>query len=142
VRRQAPEFADVYYNLADAYLLQKKDDDALDVLREAQKRFPKDEEACNAIGVIQVRRGALDSAIDEFEKATKISPADSLGYFNLGRAYQMRSLKSQRYDRVMQKWIGGEKDRKRAIENLEKYVKMGGPYVQQAQDALAMLNWK
>ncbi|HET7619231.1 MAG TPA: VWA domain-containing protein [Vicinamibacterales bacterium] len=142
VRRQAPEFADVYYNLADAYLLQKKDDEALDVLRDAQRRFPQDEEACNAIGVIQVRRGALDSAIDEFEKATKISPADSLGYFNLGRAYQMRSLKSQRYDRVMQKWIGGEKDRKRAIENLEKYVKMGGPYVQQAQDAIAMLNWK
>ena len=142
VRRDVPEFEPIYFSLADAYGLQHDEGSALKVLREAERRWPADAEVANAIGVIQIRRGALDAAIESFERATRIDPADALGYFNLARTHQMRLLKSQRYDRQMQKWIGGDEDRRRAVSNFEKYVQLGGPYQRQAQDALASLAWK
>jgi hypothetical protein len=54
----------------------------------------------------------------------------------------MRMLKSQRYDRQSEKWIGGEDDRRRAVAAYEQYLKIGGPYERQAKEALASLNWK
>ena len=92
--------------------------------------------------MIQVRRGALDAAVDSFQRATRIAPGDALGYFNLGRALQMRMMKTQRYVRETQKWVGGDEDRRRAIASFEKYVQLGGPYVTQAREALASLDWK
>jgi VWFA-related protein len=142
VRRDVPEFEPVYFNLADGYLLQKQDGSALNVLREAEKRWPEDPEVADAIGVLQVRRGALDAAVDSFTRATTVAPTDSLGFFNLARAYQMRAAKSQRYDGTLQKWVGGEGDLKNARENYEKYIRMGGPFVQQAKEALASLAWQ
>ena len=142
VRKVVPEFEPIYFNLADAYGVQREDGLALGVLREAETRWPQDAEVANAIGVIHVRRGALDAAIDSFDRATAIAPADGLGYFNLGRALQMRLLKSQRYDPQMQKWIGGDADRKRAAEVFQKYLDIGGPYAAQARDAIATLAWK
>lgn len=142
VRRAVPAFEPVYFNLADGYLLQKDDNGALKVLRDAQKQWPADPEVYNAIGVIQVRRHALDAAVDSFEQATKADPSDSLGFFNLARAHQMRAAKLQRFDRMMQKWVGGESDRKKAQQYYEQYIRMGGPYVQQAKDALTALNWQ
>ena len=137
VRREVPEFEPIYFALADAYGLQREDGTALKVLREAERRWPADAEVANAIGVIQIRRGALDAAIESFERATTVAPADALGYFNLARAHQMRLLKSQRYDSQMQKWIGGDEDRRRAIANFQKYLQLGGPYERQAREALA-----
>lgn len=142
VRRDVPEFEPIYFSLADAYGLQHDEGTALKVLREAERRWPADPEVANAIGVIQIRRGALDAAIDSFERATKVAPDDALGYFNLARTHQMRLLKSQRYDRQMQKWIGGDEDRRRAVANFEKYLQLGGPYERQAHEALASLAWK
>jgi VWFA-related protein len=142
VRAAVPEFEPVYFNLADAYLLQHQEGTAIGVLREAEKRWAADPEVANAIGVIQVRRGALDAAVESFERATTIAPADALGYFNLGRALQMRMTKSQRYVRESQKWVGGDEDRRRAIASFEKYVQLGGPYVTQAREALTALSWK
>jgi VWFA-related protein len=142
VRAAVPEFEPVYFNLADAYLLQHQEGTAIGVLREAEKRWAADPEVANAIGVIQVRRGALDAAVESFERATTIAPDDPLGYFNLGRALQMRMIKSQRYVRESQKWVGGEEDRRRAIASFEKYVQLGGPYVAQAREALTALSWK
>ena len=142
VRAAVPEFEPVYFNLADAYLLQHQEGTAIGVLREAEKRWAADPEVANAIGVIQVRRGALDAAVESFQRATTIAPADALGYFNLGRALQMRMTKSQRYVRESQKWVGGDEDRRRAIASFEKYVQLGGPYVTQAREALTALSWK
>ncbi|HEX5474077.1 MAG TPA: VWA domain-containing protein [Vicinamibacterales bacterium] len=142
VRAAVPEFEPIYFNLADGYLLQHQDGAALDVLREAGKRWPKDAELLNAIGVVEVRRGALDAAVKSFARAIAAEPADGLGYFNAGRAYQMRAAKSQRFDAKMEKWIGGEEDRKKAREHYEHYLRIGGPFVQQAKDALATLNWE
>jgi tetratricopeptide (TPR) repeat protein len=142
VRVAAPDYETLYFNLADAYIGQRDESGAIRVLRDAERRWPADPEIQNAIGVIQVRRGALDAAIESFDHATVISPADALAYFNLGRAHQMRLVKRQRYNRQAQRWMGGEEDRTRAVANFQKYVELGGPYVQQAKDALAMLGWK
>jgi hypothetical protein len=54
----------------------------------------------------------------------------------------MRLLKSQRYDPLMQKWIGGDEDRRRAVAMFQKYLQIGGPYETQAHQALASLAWK
>jgi len=142
VRHDVPEFEPVYFNLADGYLLQKDDDSALRVLRDAQGRWPNDAEVWNATGVLQIRRRSIDAAVTAFARATTVAPGDSLGYFNLAKAYQMRAAQSQRFDAAMQKWVGGESDNKRAAENYTKYVEIGGPYVQQAKEALQLLNWK
>jgi VWFA-related protein len=142
VRKEAPEFEPIYFTLADAYGLQHEDSAALKVLRDAEARWPGDAEVANATGVIHVRRGALDAAIESFERATRVAPSEGLGFFNLARTHQMRLLKSQRYDRQREKWIGGDEDRRRAIANFEKYLKLGGPYEQQAREALATLSWK
>jgi VWFA-related protein len=139
VRSAAPEFEQIYFSLAEAYGLQREEGAAIKVLREAEQRWPADAEVSDAIGVIQVRRGAVDAAIESFDRATKVAPGDALGYFNLARTLQMRLLKSQRYDQQMQKWIGGDEDRRRAIANLQKYLELGGPYVRQAQEALSAL---
>ena len=142
VVRDVPEFEPVYFNLADAYGLQHDEGAAIKVLREAERRWPSDPEVLDAIGVIQVRRGALDAAIDSFDRATKVAPADALGYFNLGRTLQMRLLKLQRYDPQLQKWIGGDDDRKRAAACFQKYLELGGPYEAQARQALSALEWR
>jgi tetratricopeptide (TPR) repeat protein len=141
VRREVPEFEPIYFSLADAYGLQHEEGTALRVLRDAERRWPADAEIANAIGVIQIRRGALDAAIESFERATTTAPDDALGYFNLARTQQMRLLKSQRYDPQMQKWIGGDEDRRRAIANFQKYLQLGGPYERQAREGLAALGW-
>ena len=142
VRHDVPEFEPIYFSLAEAYTLQHDEETAIKVLREAERRWPADAEVSNAIGVIQVRRGALDAAIDSFERATTTAPTDALGYFNLARTHQMRLLKLQRYDPQMQKWIGGDEDRRRAIASFQKYLQLGGPYERQAREALAALAWK
>jgi len=142
VRRAVPEFEPVYFNLADGHLLQKNYDAALKVLHDAQTRWPNDAEVWNATGVLEIRRGALDAAVGSFTRATSVAPTESLGFFNLARAFQMRSAQSQRYDSVMQKWVGGDADTKKAVEYYTKYVQMGGPFVQQAKQALQVLNWK
>jgi VWFA-related protein len=142
VRLEVPEFEPIYFSLADAYGLQHEEGTALKVLREAERRWPADAEVANAIGVIQIRRGALDAAVESFERATTIAPQDGLGYFNLARTHQMRLLKSQRYDPQMQKWIGGDEDRRRATANFQKYLELGGPYERQAREALSALGWR
>jgi len=142
VRRAAPDFEPVYFNLADGYMLQKDEGAALKVLRDAEQRWPKDPEIYNAMGVLQIRRGAIGSAIDSFTRATTAAPQDGLGYFNLGRAYQMRSVKSQRYDSARERWVGGEEDAKKAANAFQAYIQIGGPFVQQAKEALQALAWR
>jgi tetratricopeptide (TPR) repeat protein len=142
VLRDAPEFEPIYFSLADAYALQHDEAAAIRVLRSAGRRWPSDPEVLDAIGVIQVRRGALDAAIDSFEQATKIAPADALGYYNLGRTLQMRVLRSQRYDTQREAWVGGDEDRRRATAALQRYLELGGPYEAEARQTLAALAWR
>jgi tetratricopeptide (TPR) repeat protein len=141
VRRAAPEFEPVYVDLADTYLQVSDLTSALAVLRDAEKRWPKDQEIQNAIGVIQFRRGALDEAIATFTKATELAPEDALGYFNLARAYEMRFLRGQRYVSSQRRWVYPDEDRQKAEDNYQRSVKLGGPFAQQAAEGFSRLQW-
>ncbi|HEX4566069.1 MAG TPA: VWA domain-containing protein, partial [Vicinamibacterales bacterium] len=101
VRRDVPEFEPVYFNLADGYMLQRDDDSALKVLRDAQGRWPNDSDVWNASGVLEIRRRSIDAAITAFTRATTVASGESLGFFNLAKAYQMRAAQSQRFDSSM-----------------------------------------
>jgi len=145
VRTRVPEFMPVYFDLADANISLGRGTDALAVLREAARRWPLEPEAQNALGTTLVRRGALDDAIDVFTKITTTKPADSLGFFNLGRSYHLRYLKLQQNissSRLGDKSAIGEDDRKRAVANYKQYLTLGGPFEKEARDAIAMLDWK
>jgi tetratricopeptide (TPR) repeat protein len=141
VRRAVPEFEPVYSDLADTYLQVADLTSALAVLRDAEKRWPKDQEIQNAVGVIHFRRGALDDAIATFTRATEIAPDDALGYFNLARAYEMRFLRGQRYVSSQRRWVSADEDRQKAEENYRHTVKLGGPFAEHAAEGFSRLQW-
>jgi VWFA-related protein len=141
VRAAAPEFRPVYLDLADAYLKMQTYTRAIDVLRTAQSRWPGDVDVLNAMGTIQVRRGALDDAISTFRKAVDAKPDDATAYFNLGRTYELRYFKMRRYSPVEGRWLANPADVKNAVASYEQYLKLGGPFEQQAREALQNLQW-
>jgi VWFA-related protein len=144
VRQVAPEFLPVYLDLADAYVHLQNYGRALETLRAAAARWPADIDVLNAMGTIQVRRGALDDAIATFGKATEAKPQDALAYFNLGRTYELRYYRMRRWVRMSPSeghWMGNPVDVKRAIASYERYVKLGGPFVTQARESMQNLQW-
>jgi VWFA-related protein len=142
VRSAAPDFAPVYIDLAETYIQLSDVTRALAVLRDAEKRWPRDPDPHNAVGVIHVRRGALDEAIEAFSKAAAAAPGEPLAYFNLGRAYELRFARGQRYVSSQRRWTASEDDRKKAAESYQQYVRLGGPYVRLATEALSRLAWQ
>lgn len=145
VRAHVPEFMPVYFDLADANISLGRGTDALAVLRDAARRWPLEPEAQNALGTTLVRRGALDDAIDVFAKITASTPADSLGFFNLGRSYHLRYLRLQQnisVSKLGDKSAIGQEDRKRAVAAYQKYLSLGGPFEKEAREAIAALDWK
>jgi VWFA-related protein len=145
VRAAVPEFMPVYFDLADTNISMSRGTDALAVLRDAARRWPVEPEAQNALGTTLVRRGALDEAIDVFTKITTAKPADSLGFFNLGRAYHLRYLRLQQNvaaARLRGADAIGDEDRKKAVAAYQTYVKLGGPFEKEARQAIAALDWK
>ena len=141
VRQAAPEFSAVYIDLADTYVQLSDATRALDVLRDAERRWPRDPDVHNAIGVIHVRRGALDEAIEAFSRAAAAAPSEPLAYFNLGRAYELRFARGQRFVSSQRRWTSSDEDRRRAAEAYEKYLEIGGPYTTQAAEAISRLEW-
>ena len=141
VRAAAPDFEPVYIDLAATHASLSDLTQALAVLREAEKRWPKDPEIHNAIGVIHFRRGALDEAIAAFTTAADVAPGDSLALLNLGRAYELRFSRSGRYVTSQRRWVVDEGDRRKAAEYYQAYLKLGGPFEQSARDGLARLEW-
>jgi VWFA-related protein len=141
VRAAVPEFRPVYLDLADAYLQLGGVDRAIGVLRVAEASWPGDLDVLNAMGTLQVRRGALDDAIGTFKKAVQSQPDDGLAYFNLGRTYELRYFKTRRYSKELNRWLANQSDVKDAVAAYEEYVKLGGPFVDQATRALQNLKW-
>ena len=141
VRQAEPGFSAVYIDLADAYLQLADATKALDVLRDGSRRWPADPEFHNAIGVIHVRRSALDEGIAAFTRAAESAPDEPLAYFNLGRAYQMRHARDTRYVASQRRWVAPEDDRRKAIQHYQRYLQLGGPYTSQANEAISMLEW-
>jgi tetratricopeptide (TPR) repeat protein len=141
VRQRMPDLRDVYLDLADAYLQSGDVTNSLATMRDAAARWPQDPEFQNAIGVLHVRRNAIDEAINAFSTAAQLAPGDPLAYFNLGRAYELRYSRGSRYVASLRQWIAPEGDRKKAAENYQRYLELGGPYGDQAREALLRLAW-
>lgn len=141
VRQAAPDFQPVYMDLADTYASMSDLTTALAVVREAEKRWPASADVHSAIGVIHVRRGALDEGIAALIKATKLAPDDGLAHLNLGRAYALRFQRGRRYVTSQRRWVAPEEDRRKAIEALDRSVTIGGPYATRAKEELTFLEW-
>lgn len=141
VRQAAPAFAPVYIDLAATHSHMANLGEALAVLRAAQERWPNDPEIRNGIGVIYVRRGALDNAIETFSEAVRVAPQDALAYFNLAKAHEMRYARSGRFVTSQKRWVMQDADRERAIQYYQSYVRLGGPYLNAAKEALLTLQW-
>jgi VWFA-related protein len=141
VRSAEPDFEPVYMDLADTYAQVGDMTRALAVLREAEKRWPSSVDVQSAIGVIHVRRGALDEGIVALSKATALAPADGLAHLNLGRAYALRYHRERRFVTSQRRWVAPEGDRSKAIEAFRECVKAGGPYAEQAAAELSALEW-
>ena len=159
VRSSTPSFEPVYFDLADAYTLQRDPKSALSVLDAAAARWPKDAEVFDARGVIQIHNGGLPDAIASFERATKLAPKDPLGFFNLGSAHhaaalRLRELASSRKaqleetqeDRRLLRNGGfismALTHRDAAIRNYRRVIALKGLYVEEAKKGLAALQAK
>jgi VWFA-related protein len=141
VRQAAPDFEPVYMDLADTYSQVAELSRSLAVLRDAEKRWPKSAAVQSAIGVIQVSRGALDEGVTHLAEAAAAAPDDPLMHLNLGRAYYLRFQRGRRYVTSQRRWVAPEGDRQKAAEAFQRCIKLGGPYAQQARDALSVLEW-
>ncbi len=141
VRRAAPEFEPVYFDLVDSYLQLKDQDQAVRILRAAQERWPGDPDVFNALGVVHTSRGSLDDAVKSFQRAIAVRPTESVGYFNLAHALELRYARSRRYVQQLRSWVSNERDRADAIETYRKYLSLGGPLEQSAQEGLTRLQW-
>ena len=141
VRQAAPDFQPVYLDLADAYAGISDLTSALAVVRQAETRWPDSADVHSAIGVIHVRRGALDDGIASLLKTSQLTPDEGLAYLNLGRAYALRYQRGRRYVTSQRRWIAPDADLRRAIEALNRCVQLGGPYATQAKEELTLLEW-
>lgn len=139
VRSAAPDFLPVYFDLADAYLQLDDPGRSIDALRAAEKRWPGNTEILNAIGTIQVRRGAVNDAIATFEQAIAQSPDETLAYFNAARTFELRYFQMRRFSRPGARWLDNPADLQKAIEYYGAYVGRGGPYVDDARAAIERL---
>ena len=142
VRTSAPQFTEVYLDLADAYIMLDDPGRSVAVLRDAEHRWPANADVLNALGTVQVRRGALNDAIDTFGRAIERQPKDSLAYFNLARTHELRYYQMRRFSRPGARWIDNPEELKKAAEYYDAYVKMGGPYVDEARAGLARVRFK
>jgi len=141
VRSAAPDFEPVYFDLVDSYLQQKEHDAAIRVARAALARWPSDPELSNALGVIQTARGSLDDAVKSFQTAVAVAPTDATGYFNLGKALELRYFRTRRYVQQFRRWMSNESDRADAAQNYERYIELGGAYSDAAREGLVRLKW-
>jgi VWFA-related protein len=139
VRAAVPAFKPVYLDLTDAYLQMGNPGRAIETLRAAEQKWPKDIEVLNALGTVQVRRGSNEDAIATFERAIAADPRDSLAYLNAAKTYELRYYQLRRFSRPQSRWMDDPELRQKAIANYETYLKLGGPYEADARAALDRL---
>jgi tetratricopeptide (TPR) repeat protein len=141
VREGVPDFEPVYMDLADTYAHLGNLTQALAVVREAEKRWPQSADVQSAIGVIHVRRGALDEGVRALEKAAALNQKDPLAHLNVARAYVLKYHQGRRYISSQRRWIAPEGDRQKALEAFKRCVDLGGPYARQAAEEMSLLEW-
>jgi VWFA-related protein len=143
VRTREPEFAPVYFDLADAFLRTRNHDAAIRVLRQASDRWPRDPEIYNAIAVIQISRGTIDAGLDTLERALTVAPADALTHFNFAKACELKYVKSVRYIQPIRQYVRDESARKNAIAHYTRYLELdaAGAFANSAREGLQRLQW-
>jgi VWFA-related protein len=142
VRKTVPEFEPVYFDLADSYLQQREFGKAVEVLRDAEKRWPKDVEVYNALGVVQLVRGAVDDAVETFNKGVAANPTDASACYNLAKTYEVRYVRGERLRKVGPGSGAGAtvlEDRVQAVAYYQRVIALGGPFVDQAREGLKRL---
>jgi tetratricopeptide (TPR) repeat protein len=142
VRAAVPEFNTVYFDLADAYLQQREFGKAVEVLRQAEARWPKDVDVYNALGVVQLARGALDDAIETFARGVGVNASDATANYNLAKTCELRFIRASRQRRAGSSSIVAAtvlQDKERAIEHYRRTIQAGGQFVEQAREGLRRL---
>jgi tetratricopeptide (TPR) repeat protein len=141
VRSSAPDFEPVYFDLVDGYIQVKDPDKAIRVLRDAKRRWTKDSEVDNALGVVQAARGSLDDAVQSFAEAVAAAPQEAIGYFNLAKTFELRYRRNTQRARVARQAVRTS-DRDKAVANYKRYLEIGGPLADSAREGLARLGWQ
>jgi len=141
VKTDAPEFEPVYFDLVDGYIQVRDPDRAIRTLRDAEQRWPNDVEVFDALGVVQVTRGALDDAVKSFEKAIALAPKEAVTYFNLAKTFELRYQRTRHYVTQTRTWVSNKADLESAIANYKRYLEIGGPLADSAREGLTRLEW-
>lgn len=82
-----PQAADALNGLADIYLKQGRDDDALEYFRKAVEAEPTLQEAHYQMGQIHIRRKNIAEAAKSFERELKVTPRNGRVHNDLAVAY-------------------------------------------------------
>lgn len=80
---QEPEVPEAHYNLGRS-LARSHPEEAAVHLRQAARLRPGWPEAENALGLLALRDGALDAAVDAFRRAAEAAPGWAIPHLNLG----------------------------------------------------------
>jgi Flp pilus assembly protein TadD len=83
-----PKSAEVYLNLAHAYLRLEKDADAIKAFKQSVKLNPDQPETQYGLGLASFRTGRFREAADAFKKATTLSPGMAKAHYGLSLTYQ------------------------------------------------------
>ncbi|HET9525983.1 MAG TPA: tetratricopeptide repeat protein [Pyrinomonadaceae bacterium] len=83
-----PGSAEVFLNLAHAYLKLEKDADAIKAFRQSLKLNPDQPETLYGLGLAAFRARRFGEAADAFKKATILSPKMAKSHYGLSLAYQ------------------------------------------------------
>jgi VWFA-related protein len=133
VRTQVPDFEPVYFDIADAYLRDRKAREALVMMQDAERRWPSSADVLNAVGVLCTSLGDLDQAVVTFERARKAAPEHAEAAFNLAAASEIRYVASIRPNGA------AEHDRSRAVEAYRAVLDLGGPLADSSRAGLERL---
>lgn len=83
-----PKSAEVFFNLAYAYLKLEKDSDAIKAFKQSIKLNPDKPETQYGLGLAAFRTGRFKEAADAFKKATILNPDMAKAHYGLSLAYQ------------------------------------------------------
>ncbi|MFT5169698.1 MAG: tetratricopeptide (TPR) repeat protein [Candidatus Omnitrophota bacterium] len=87
VKKNYPDKARPYNNLAIYYLERQENDEALVELNQALELDPNFAEALNNRGVVYKRRGLYELALKDLDRAIEINPSYIDAFYNRGNAY-------------------------------------------------------
>jgi tetratricopeptide (TPR) repeat protein len=141
VRGRQPQFEPVYFDLADSYVKLNDRRKALDVLRTARQRWPKDADVFNALGVTQAGGGDLNGATKTLREGIVALPADAMMHLNLAKVLEMIYMKKRRESQLLG-WRMGKAEGdlyQDALTEYRSYLASRGPYADLAREGLDRL---